>query len=245
MAARGQYTFRDFLRERGEDSLADDDRVAARNVLREIKMGLSAMAVLSVLIVVLFHESGSRSADPAPAADSAEPLHLTVRNSSIPPASPEAPSPAAVSTSDVLPATGQAPASRSAVSDLPPTPAPQDRRSGQSAVSPPGPAVPAPSESASYMVASGDTLGAIAQKLYGSTRYWRKLAEFNGISDPARLRAGRILKVPPLETLQNASPPSSESTPSAPRTRPPQRQLPPPVEIDGGNAAPRSTIPCI
>ncbi|MGD0088995.1 MAG: LysM peptidoglycan-binding domain-containing protein [Planctomycetota bacterium] len=48
-----------------------------------------------------------------------------------------------------------------------------------------------------YVVQSGDTLERIARKLFNDGRKWRELFEWNReqLSDPARLRAGQVLKV--------------------------------------------------
>lgn len=83
--------------------------------------------------------------------------------------------------------------------------------------SPPGPgstpAAPAPSvglpaepaakvakdeETRTYVVKAGETLGVISQKVYGTTKHWKKLHEANRdvIPDPARMRAGTKIRLP-------------------------------------------------
>lgn len=47
-----------------------------------------------------------------------------------------------------------------------------------------------------YVVVSGDTLGKISQKLFGTTAKWKKIAEFNGITNPRLLKVGMTLRVP-------------------------------------------------
>lgn len=47
-----------------------------------------------------------------------------------------------------------------------------------------------------YVVMSGDTLGRISQKVYGTTAKWKKIAEFNGITNPNLLRVGMTLRIP-------------------------------------------------
>lgn len=47
-----------------------------------------------------------------------------------------------------------------------------------------------------YLVMSGDTLGRISQKVYGTTAKWKKIAEFNGITNPNLLRVGMTLRIP-------------------------------------------------
>lgn len=43
---------------------------------------------------------------------------------------------------------------------------------------------------------SGDTLTAIAVRLYGDGSKWRRIADANGIRDPRKLKVGTVLKVP-------------------------------------------------
>ncbi len=40
----------------------------------------------------------------------------------------------------------------------------------------------------------------LAHRYYGNPAYWRMLATFNGIGDPARLDAGMVLNMPPLRS---------------------------------------------
>ena len=53
-----------------------------------------------------------------------------------------------------------------------------------------------------YTVQSGDSLGRISQKVYGTSRHWRKILEANRdvIPDERRMRAGVELRIPPVET---------------------------------------------
>lgn len=48
-----------------------------------------------------------------------------------------------------------------------------------------------------YTVGAGDTLAAIALKVYGNPNWARELAEFNGLSPTAALAPGTLLKIPP------------------------------------------------
>jgi len=48
----------------------------------------------------------------------------------------------------------------------------------------------------SYTVQPGDRLGSIAQEFTGRSSNWRKIAEFNSISNPRNLQAGMILDIP-------------------------------------------------
>ena len=47
-----------------------------------------------------------------------------------------------------------------------------------------------------YVVQSGDTLGKISSKLFGTTAKWKKIAEVNNITNPKHLKVGMTLKVP-------------------------------------------------
>jgi nucleoid-associated protein YgaU len=55
-----------------------------------------------------------------------------------------------------------------------------------------------PDHTRSYVIQRGDTLSAIAGRLYSTPADWRRLAEANGITDPRRLTPGRILEAPPI-----------------------------------------------
>jgi len=47
-----------------------------------------------------------------------------------------------------------------------------------------------------YTVASGDTLGEIAQRLLGSSKRWGEIVELNGIEDPDVVPVGTRLRIP-------------------------------------------------
>lgn len=51
-----------------------------------------------------------------------------------------------------------------------------------------------------YRVRQGDTWESISQKHYGTKHEWRRIADANGMGerDPRKLRAGTLLKIPPL-----------------------------------------------
>ncbi len=55
-----------------------------------------------------------------------------------------------------------------------------------------------PDHTKAYVTQRGDTLSAIAGKLYGSPAQWRPLATSNGITDPRRLTPGRVMEAPPI-----------------------------------------------
>lgn len=52
-----------------------------------------------------------------------------------------------------------------------------------------------------HRVMPGETLDRISYTYYGDPGQWRRIAERNGILDPLRLRAGRLLTVPELGTV--------------------------------------------
>ena len=62
----------------------------------------------------------------------------------------------------------------------------------------PAPAPKASKAAKTYVVQSGDTLGKISSKLFGTTTKWKKIAEANGITNPKHLKVGMTLKVPEL-----------------------------------------------
>ena len=47
-----------------------------------------------------------------------------------------------------------------------------------------------------YVVQSGDTLGKISSKVFGTTAHWKKIAEANGITNPKHLKVGMTLNIP-------------------------------------------------
>jgi nucleoid-associated protein YgaU len=54
----------------------------------------------------------------------------------------------------------------------------------------------------SKCVVEGDTLASIAYREYDDAAMWRLLADYNGVDDPMRMRAGTILMLPTPEELQ-------------------------------------------
>jgi Contractile injection system tube protein/LysM domain len=59
-----------------------------------------------------------------------------------------------------------------------------------------------PTQSADHrkrrMVKSGDRIDTVAAEEYGDPAQWRAIAEANGMDDPAVLRPGQMLTIPPL-----------------------------------------------
>jgi nucleoid-associated protein YgaU len=89
---------------------------------------------------------------------------------------------------DAPPQSGASPDVRRASSDVP--------REVKPAV-PPAPPVPVPPRERTYTVKDGDTLGAIAARELGSASRASEIAALNGIDDPALIRKGAVLKLPP------------------------------------------------
>lgn len=56
---------------------------------------------------------------------------------------------------------------------------------------------PAPAHERTYTVKDGDTLGTIASQQLGSASRAAEIATLNGIDDPALIRKGAVLKLPP------------------------------------------------
>ncbi len=95
-----------------------------------------------------------------------------------------------------------------------------------------------------YTVRKGDTLGSISKKIFGSSKYWRKIAAANNITDPSRMKVGQLLEIPSTERSQGsgviyrqrvrhvANPPVSQPIPEI-RTAPaPSLPLPPVTQSD-------------
>ncbi len=90
----------------------------------------------------------------------------------------------AASPASGRPATARAPAAPAAPS-------------GGGGLPPPAPA-PAVAEVRTYTVQSGDTLAAIAMKVYGDANQWRRIYEANKaqLSGPGNVRPGQVLVIP-------------------------------------------------
>lgn len=50
-----------------------------------------------------------------------------------------------------------------------------------------------------WLVTEGDTIDAIAHRVYGSPAWWRPLAEANALPNPRALEVGSVLLLPPKE----------------------------------------------
>ena len=70
----------------------------------------------------------------------------------------------------------------------------------KSVVAPGGASTPAPAAGKTYKVQQGDNLSKISRKCYGSTKYYRLIAEANRgkVGSNMQVRAGQVLVIPPL-----------------------------------------------
>ncbi len=68
---------------------------------------------------------------------------------------------------------------------------------------------PAPAEVKTHVVAAGETLGEISMKHYGTSKYWKKIAEANKV-DAADLKVGQKLTIPVVEKPAATPAPGSE-----------------------------------
>ena len=76
----------------------------------------------------------------------------------------------------------------------------------------------APEKGTSYVVQAGDTLSAIAKRVYGDASLYGKLAAANGILNPNLIYPGQVLTLPGAEALPPARAPS-QSQRAAEHTR--------------------------
>ncbi len=58
------------------------------------------------------------------------------------------------------------------------------------------PEVPSTKGDLAYVFQEGDSLSDIAERFTGSAENWKKIADFNGISDPSQLGKGKVIKIP-------------------------------------------------
>jgi murein DD-endopeptidase MepM/ murein hydrolase activator NlpD len=64
-----------------------------------------------------------------------------------------------------------------------------------------------------YTVRYGDTLAQIARRFYGDAKQYTRIAGYNGITNPAMIRVGQVLRIPFTETVPadaHTQPPSTE-----------------------------------
>lgn len=59
---------------------------------------------------------------------------------------------------------------------------------------------PEPARYTSYTVKEGDTMSSIAQEWFGDAGKWELIAKANPLVDPAKLKIGQVLRLPPRDT---------------------------------------------
>jgi nucleoid-associated protein YgaU len=104
--------------------------------------------------------------------------------------------PAPAAPSFTTPGTSTAPVGFGKPAPAAPTPTPAISQNP----TPAAPVAPAPVTSPgekTHVVAKGETLGDISMKYYGSSKYWKKIAEANKI-DPTSLQVGQKLTLPEI-----------------------------------------------
>jgi nucleoid-associated protein YgaU len=69
-------------------------------------------------------------------------------------------------------------------------------RPEKAAGEPPAPVPEAPPAARTYSVESGDTLWAIAERLYGDGSAYQRIADASGIDDPDLIQPGQVLTIP-------------------------------------------------
>ena len=95
-------------------------------------------------------------------------------------AAPQSPS------ADAYPAAASAPAAASSAAEPP--------AASESSAAPSGPtSLPEIGSKMAYYVMRGDTLAAIAQKIYGSKKGWKALQTENGLTDPNKIYPGDVI----------------------------------------------------
>jgi nucleoid-associated protein YgaU len=73
----------------------------------------------------------------------------------------------------------------------------EDLRSTRSSVArPQNPTTRSDMRLRAHVVRDGDSLQSIAYQHYGDPTDWRRIADFNGIDDPLRLRRSSTLSIP-------------------------------------------------
>ncbi len=95
-----------------------------------------------------------------------------------------------------------------------------------------------------YRIRKGDTLGSISKKIFGTTKFWRRIADTNNISDPSRIKIGQVLEIPATERpvgsgviyrqrlRQIASPAPVQTGPQITTAPAPSLSLPPVTQND-------------
>ncbi len=67
-----------------------------------------------------------------------------------------------------------------------------------------------------YKIRSGDSFAGLAQRWFGSERYWRAIAQANPSIDPARLRVEQEIRLPTMDELRRFAPSSATAAAATP-----------------------------
>lgn len=181
--ARRDYTFREFLRDRGEEELlsgapnrapATPEPEIGRLVLREVKLAAAAFSALVLAVTIVFYQPEVRRT-----RNMCNVIRSTPDNNAQPTSVP----------------------SRDEMPDTPAPPVTACAPAAVAAVPPANPSTPPPPAETVYIVRAGDTLEGIARRYYGSGRHWRLVARRNSISEPTSLRIGTRLVLPQIQPL--------------------------------------------
>lgn len=78
---------------------------------------------------------------------------------------------------------------------------------------------------ANYTVVKGDTFGTIAKKMLGSPKYYKEIAEHNGLSTQSMLSVGQVISIPHISKLSKS--PSNRQVRALKRPRVAQSNQPP------------------
>lgn len=102
---------------------------------------------------------------------------------------------------------------------------------------------PTPTQSV-YVVQSGDTLGAIARKVYGNAHMYPLIQQANNIQDPRRIWVGQRLTIPPAGTATSQPAPATTPAPvtPSPQPAPTPQPMPQPTPTPGSTSQQVSSI---
>jgi LysM repeat protein len=112
------------------------------------------------------------------------------------------------------------------------TNAPTDRAEDKSASFSTNRSIDAEKKKIIYTIQPGDTLSEIAQRISGNKKNWRRIAKFNRITNPSKLRVGQAIAIPRyliLPTHEHSKDSTLETTlPTQSKPRPSQSAEPKP-----------------
>ena len=106
----------------------------------------------------------------------------------------------------------------------------------------PAPTPSLPATQSVYVVQSGDTLGAIARKVYGNARMYPLIQQANNIQDPRRIWVGQRLTIPSAASSNPQPAPVVTPTPVTPAPQPAPTPQPAPPPSTGSTPQPTPSI---